>query len=64
MTFSVFAVGVSTYVVPNLFGPVVDKILAEKFTYNFEVHKEAVLTAGVLGIYAIKYYQENALINA
>lgn len=51
MTFSVFAVGVSTYVVPNLLGPVVDKILAEKFICNFEVHKEAVLTAGVLGTF-------------
>lgn len=58
MMFSGFAVGVPTSVVPNLFGPVVDMILAEKFTCNFEVHKEVLLTAGVLGIYTVKHYQK------
>lgn len=57
MMFSGFAFGVPTSVV-NLFGPVVDMILAEKFTCNFEVYKEVLLTAGVLGIYIVKHYQK------
>lgn len=64
MIFSVFDVGIPGSVVPIIFGPVVPVILAEDFVCSFEVHKEVVLTAGVLGIYTIKYYQENALIYA
>lgn len=64
MIFSVFDVGISGSVVPNIFGPVVPVILAEDFVCIVEVHKEVLLIAGVLGIYAMKYYQDNSLIYA
>lgn len=64
MLFSVFDVGISGSVVPNFFGPVVHIILADNFVCIFEVHTEVLLTAGVLGIYTIKHYQDYALICA
>lgn len=64
MIISGFAIGVQTSVVPNLFGPVVDMILAEKFTCNFEVHKEVLFIPGVLGIYTVKHYQNSAVLYA
>lgn len=64
VTFSVFAVGVSTSVVPNFLCPVVDMILAEKFTCNVEVHKEVLLIEGVNGIFTVKHNQNNAVLYA
>lgn len=64
MIFSVFAVGVSTSVEPNLFGLAVDMILAEKFTCKFEVYREVVLIAGVFGRFTVKHNQNNFLLYA
>lgn len=64
MKYSVFAVGVSVSVVPNVFGSVVvDMILAKNFVCIFEVHKE-VLVAGVLGIFTVRHNQNNAVLYA
>lgn len=64
MKYSVFAVGVSVSVVPNVFGPVVvDMILAKNFVCIFEVHKE-VLVAGVLGIFTVRHNQNIAVLYA
>lgn len=56
MKYSVFAVGVSVSVVPNVFGSVVVDMI-------FEVHKE-VLVAGVLGIFTVRHNQNNAVLYA
>lgn len=61
MKYSVFAVGVSVSVVPNVFGPVVvDMILAKNFVCIFE----EVLVAGVLGIFTVRHNQNNAVLYA
>lgn len=64
LTFPDFVVGVPESVVSNFLCLVVNVILIEVIVCIFDVNNEVLLIAGVLGIFTIKYYQNNGLIQA